>query len=138
MNTENVSEKPRRGRPPSVAPDLVDLVREHCPPGASRRTVLNAIAAASAADRLGLVEHPGRFPDPDHEFAYLFPDDGRRATIRAELDRIDDDRTLRAVARRICAQRLPTAKAVALIRRVRFGAASAPRERLVGAILAAI
>jgi hypothetical protein len=60
-----------------------------------------------------------------HEFSYLFSDAGARNTILAELGRVGDSETMVRLARHICTNALPTAQAIAVIRRVRFGKASA-------------
>ncbi len=101
-------------------------------PEKTRRTVLNWMYGARAGSRLEA--------DPDFDYSHILaPKPGKvRITILAELERIEDGEPMYLVARRICEQKLSTAKAIALIRRVRFKNDEAPEDRLVDVILKTI
>jgi hypothetical protein len=129
--TEDASENRRRSRRRAY-PDADHVSAGPAGPAKTRRTVLTWLAACRARDRLEA--------GPGYDYAYLLrPKPGAlRKTILAELHRLDDDAALRGVARRICDHRLPTAEAVALIRRARLGRDPAPPDRLADAILATV
>ena len=138
--SETISKK-QRGRPRLLDPDHTAAYRAVLGSELSDRTLQSRHFLSWAMTVLGLGETPA-----DHPYRYLFDPDrkkGVRHTILAELGRVTDPDDMRYVADHICANRLPTAAAVALIRRVRLGEAPPPPPgvapaRLVDAILAAI
>ncbi len=143
--SETISKK-KRGRPRLLDPDHLAQYRDLMGNELSERTLQNRHFVSRASSALGLGETPA-----DHPYRYLISPDGVdsigkktvRFTILTELGRMADLEDMRYVADHICASRLPTAAAVALIRRVRLGdapppAPDVPPDRLVDAILAAI
>jgi hypothetical protein len=132
MNTEIISEKKKAGRPRATPPKYDAVMRDLLGPEKTRRTVLNWIYGTQAHSRLQA--------DPDFDYGHILaPKSGEpRITILAELERIEDGEPMYLVARRICEQKLSTAKAIALIRRVRFKNDEAPEDRLVVLVLKAI
>jgi hypothetical protein len=78
--------------------------------------------ASVAARALFVLDQPG-WVARDEAFAHFVkPNGDLKWSMLSELGRIPDDHTLRAVARLVGRQRLPTGQAVALIRRIRVGA----------------
>ncbi len=143
--SETISKK-QRGRPRLLEPDHLAQYRGLWGTELSDRTMQNRHFVSRAATVLGLGETAA-----DHPYRYLINPDGVtplgkktvRFTILTELGRMADLEDMRYLADHICANRLPTAAAVALIRRVRLGdapppAPDVPPARLVDAILAAI
>jgi hypothetical protein len=122
----DVSEKISKtiGRPRALNPEQerlawgVGIFKQ----GKSRRTHLNAYYAIRALTRLGL-KHPG-FSGDKAIFLWLSDDKANpvvyRATILAELGRIEDPDLLQEVAERICELKPRTSDAVAMIRRCRL------------------
>jgi hypothetical protein len=59
-------------------------------------------------------------------------------TILTELGRVADPEVMRALAEHICEQKLPTARAVALVRRARLGDSAPDPDRLVDSLLTVV
>lgn len=142
---EDITEKPRRGRPPLMSAGVETGYRQLWP-GLSRRTLqarrYELHAAGVLWPDLGemLADQGATLKNP---FAFLWdieadPDSTMKHVILGELGRVGDPEAITGLAAHICAARLPTAKAVALIRRYRLGDAQAAPERLADAILATI
>jgi len=138
--SENIAKK-KQGRPRLLEPGHLAAYRALLGPELSDRTLQSRHFVSWAMTVLGLDETPA-----DHPYRFLFDPDrkkGVRHTMLAELGRVTDPDDMRYLADHICANRLPTAAAVALIRRVRLGDAPPPApgvapERLIDAILATI
>jgi hypothetical protein len=119
-------EHPKKGRPRLLAPayeaELARTAGTVSTQGAHGRHY--ATVAARALFALG---QPGWVPK-DAAFAHFVKRNGDlKWSMLSELGRIPDEFTLRAVARLVGRKQLPTAQAVALIRRIRVGAGPPPR-----------
>jgi hypothetical protein len=138
--SENFSEKPRRGRPPVMNPELEKRCRraagmfQH----SSRRANVNEYYFYEAMGAL--------WPDGDAEqeeankvtFAWLgdpSTQKGTKNTIVSELGRLVDPDTIREAARQICERKMRTREAVVRLRRLRVkpktGSVSELREELI-------
>jgi hypothetical protein len=112
---------PKKGRPRLLAPAyeaelarMAGTVSTHGAHGRHDATV--------AARALFDLDQPGWVPK-EAAFAHFVKRNGDlKWSMLSELGRIPDEFTLRAVARIVGQQQLPTAQAVALIRRIRVGA----------------
>ena len=77
--------------------------------------------ATVAVQALFALEQPGWMPR-DKAFTHFVKRNGDlKWTMLSALGRIPDDHTLRAIARLVGRQHLPTGQALALIRRIRIG-----------------
>ena len=133
---ENDSEIRRRGRPRIDDgyrdPGILDSIRADSPGLRSHRAILNTAVMFKAGSAIGT--------GGEAEFNWLWnaKEQKYRKTILAELGRLDDRESIRAVARHLCEVKPSTAKAVALIRRARGVSQSAGVESLVNRIVATI
>jgi hypothetical protein len=112
--------KARPGRPrlltPAYEEELARMTGVASTHGAQGRHY-----AMVAARALFDLEQPGWAPR-DELFSHFVKRNGDlKWTVLSELGRIPDDGTLRAVARLVGRQHLPTGQAVAVIRRIRVG-----------------
>lgn len=127
--SENISEKPKRGRPTVMGPMETRGLKSIYQAGP--RTLLNRHYMLRAMAALEL----GRDMVADNPYRYLFDIDvsnglGKmRQTILTELGRVEDDHLMRKLADVICEGRMPTQKAIAFIRSVRFDGYAAPTAR---------
>jgi hypothetical protein len=117
---------PKKGRPRLLAPayeaELARMAGVASTHGAQGRHY-----AAVAARALFDLGQPGWVPK-DAAFAHFVKRNGDlKWSMLSELGRIPDEFTLRAVARIVGRKQLPTAQAVALMRRIRVGAGPPPR-----------
>lgn len=124
--SENISEKPRRGRPRLLSKELEQIAIFKDGPYCSPRTHQNGhyeIRALRVLDITGdqLPEEYRWLMDPDKQREGRSERQGYRKTILAELGRIDDDECLQAVAKRICELKPKTRDAILMIRRWRVG-----------------
>ena len=94
--------------------------------------------AMVAARALFDLDQPGWVPR-DAVFAHFIKRNGDlKWSMLSELGRIDDEETVRAVARIVGRQCLPTARATALIRRIRIGERPPSPDRLTSGLLTVI
>ena len=94
--------------------------------------------AMVAARALFDLDQPGWVPR-DAVFAHFVKRNGDlKWSMLSELGRIDDEETVRAVARIVGRQRLPTTRATALIRRIRIGDCPPHPDRLTKSLLTVI
>jgi hypothetical protein len=77
--------------------------------------------AAVAARALFALDQPGWVPHEATFAHFVKPNGDLKWSMLSELGRISDEPTLCAVARLVGQQRLPTAQAVTVIRRIRVG-----------------
>ena len=113
-------EYPTYGRPRLLSPEYErELARQaHV---ASMHGAKGRHYAMVAARALFDLDQPGWVPR-DAVFAHFVKRNGDlKWSMLSELGRIDDEETVRAVARIVGRQCLPTARATALIRRIRIG-----------------
>lgn len=139
---ENFSETRKGGRPKRITSELrrvVDFAVGN--PNATERTRHNKLFQMRAMNALGLdVDNPpaaylwiwGRPHVPRHG------DHKVKWTVLAELGRIEDDDTLRAVAARVCELKPKTREAVQMIRRFRVGLPQGSALDLANAVIKAI
>ena len=130
-------EYPTYGRPRLLSPEYErELARQaHVAsmPGAKGRHY-----AMVAARALFDLDQPGWVPR-DAVFAHFVKRNGDlKWSMLSELGRIDDEETVRAVARIVGRQCLPTARATALIRRIRIGERPPSPDRLTSGLLTVI
>jgi hypothetical protein len=93
--------------------------------------------AALAAQALFALDQPGWVPR-DAAFAHFVKRNGDlKWSMLSELGRLPDAETVRAVAQLVGQQRLPTAEAVALVRRLRIREGRAQETPLPGMTQAA-
>ena len=134
---ERKTDKPRYGRPRLLPPEYErELARQARVE--STQSVHGRYYATVAARALFDLDQPGWVP---HEAAFAHfvkPNGDLKWSMLSELGRLPDDETTRAVARIVGRQRLPTALAVALIRRLRVGDRAPQPERLTKALLSVI
>jgi hypothetical protein len=94
--------------------------------------------AMVAARALFDLDQP-RWVPRDAVFAHFVKRNGDlKWSMLSELGRIDDEESLRAVARIVGRLGLPTARATALIRRIRIGDRPPPPDRLTRGLLTVI
>ena len=120
---ENVTEKPKRGRPRSTPPDW-DLIMRRVGQTGTPRTLVNFYYTSRAMAVLNLKSIPE--DDPlrwlyDPTLAAHNERAGFKQTILSELGRIPDDQLLRAVALQVCELKPKTRDAIIMIRRLRVG-----------------
>jgi hypothetical protein len=139
---ENISDKPKRGRPKLLDEWIEEKLRDDWGPFATERTVQNAWYHIRAFNVLGFGDDAPLDPfflwlcDPERQrgpSGKVF-----RKTILTELGRIGDDETLIAVAREICDLKPKARDAVALIRRARLGGGKPKPNQLGNEIIRAI
>ena len=108
-------------------------------PASNRRTVsTDAITQPSLPGRSLILINQVGCPI-DAAFGHFVKRNGDlKWSMLSELGRLPDAETIRAVARIVGRQRLPTAHATALIRRIRVGDRTPQPDRLTKAILTAI
>jgi hypothetical protein len=112
--------KARPGRPRLLTPEYEDELARMTGV-ASTHGAQGRHYATVAARALFDLEQPGWAPR-DEAFTHFVKRNGDlKWTVLSELGRIPDDGRLRAVARLVGRQRLPTGQAVAVIRRIRTG-----------------
>ena len=116
----------KKGRPrllvPAYEADLARMADTASTHGAHGRHY-----ATVAARALFDLAQPGWVPK-DVAFAHFVKRNGDlKWSMLSELGRIPDQSTVRAVTRIVGQKQLPTAQAVALIRRIRAGAGLPPR-----------
>ena len=112
--------KRQPGRPRLLSPayedELVGMAGVTSSHGAQGRHY-----AVVAAQVLFALEQPGWIPRDEAFAHFVKPNGDLKWSILSELGRIPDDHTLRAIARLVGRQHLPTGQAVAVIRRIRTG-----------------
>jgi hypothetical protein len=110
--TENISIKPKRGRPYLFFTDANDKreCKKHYPDVRTDRTLVNRLYSDRALSVLGDGHKP--------EFLWLADakTDRFKHTILTELGRVDEDEEIRDLAMELCERKLKTAAAIALIR----------------------
>src|SRR5215212_8989160 len=129
--------QPAYGRPRLLSPEFKrELTRQaHV---ASRHEAQRHHFAMVAARVLFDLDQPGCVPR-DAVFAHFVKRNGDlKWSMLSELGRIDDEETLRAVARIVGRQGLSTARATALIRRIRIGDCPPQPDRLTRSLLTVI
>jgi hypothetical protein len=92
---------------------MAGVASTHCAQGRHYATV--------AAWVLFDLARPGWAPREEAFIHFVKRDGDLKWTVLSELGRIPDERALRAVARFVGQQRLPTGQAVTVIRRIRVG-----------------
>ena len=130
-------EHPTNGRPRLLAPEYERELTSQTHVAATRRAQRRhyAMVAARALFDLDQSEWVPR----DAVFAHFVKRNGDlKWSMLSELGRIDDEETLQAVARIVGRQCLPTARATALIRRIRIGDCPPQPDRLPRGLLAVI
>lgn len=130
-------EQPTYGRPRLLSPEYArELTRQDRI--ASTHGAQGRHYAMVAARALFDLDQPGWVPR-DAAFAHFVKRNGDlKWSMLSELGRIEDEESLRAVARIVGRQRLPTARATALIRRIRIGDRPPPPDRLTRGLLTVI
>jgi|TARA_B100001964_G_C14051899_1_gene517404 hypothetical protein len=121
--SEAVSEKRKRGRPPTFTPEYRALMKAFFPDVQTRRGMTNVLYQQQA---LGLLRDDARFKwlvDKDKMIAG--EPNAWKPSILAELGRISDEETLKVVALRVCEVKPKTKDAIAEIRRFRTGKTAA-------------
>jgi hypothetical protein len=108
---EAASEKPRRGRPPSIPPDFLASLDKELPGRTTRQLHEHAYAFLAL----------GQLAD-DPAFAWL-TEPQPRISLLAELGRlgVEDAGMAREVAGVLCEKRFSTTRSRALVRRMRLG-----------------
>ncbi len=130
-------EQPTYGRPRLLSPEYErELTRQaHV---ASTHRAQGRYYAMVASRALFDLNQSGWVPR-DAIFAHFVKRSGDlKWSMLSELGRIDDEETLRAVARIVGRQCLPTARATALIRRIRIGDCPPQPDRLTRSLLTVI
>ena len=125
------------GRPRLLSPEYErELTRQaHV---ASTHGTQGRLYAMAAARALFDLDQPGWVPR-DAVFAHFVKRNGDlKWSMLSELGRIDDEESLRAVARIVGRQGLPTARAMALIRHIRIGDRPPPPDRLTRSLMTVI
>lgn len=143
--SENISEKPKRGRPRLISDAMSKWYRSQVSPGThTDRTAQNAYFGMAALGRLmgekiseGKYElSPGR---DDWPYKWLCDETVKpvvyRRTVLTELGRIDDDDELREVAAYLCEHKPSTREAIGIIRRYRHGVKPADCTALTNAFI---
>ena len=120
IHPDSIPNKARPGRPRLLSPtyedELAGMAGVASTHGAQGRHY-----ATVAAQALFDLEQPGWVPR-DEAFTHFVKRNGDlKWSMLSELGRIPDDHTLRAIARLVGRQHLPTGQAVAVIRRIRTG-----------------
>lgn len=120
IHPDQIPNKARPGRPRLLSPayedELAGMAGVTSTHGAQGRHY-----ATVAAQALFDLEQPGWVPR-DEAFTHFVKRNGDlKWSMLSELGRIPDDHTLRAIARLVGRQHLPTGQAVAVIRRIRTG-----------------
>ncbi len=139
---ENVSIKPKRGRPRSVAREVGEIGRRLGGEAKSDRSATNFgyfVIAMDALDLRSLVD--GTVKKVDHPYGWFDRGKGEcqpRQTILTELGRIENQDELRAIAELICRQQMRTREAIAMIRQFRLGEGTASALDLTIRILSSI
>jgi hypothetical protein len=118
--THPIPTKARPGRPRLLPPEYEDelartasVTSTHGGHGRHYATV--------AAHALFDLEQPGWMPR-DEAFTHFVKRNGDlKWSMLSELGRVPDDHTLRAIARLVGRQHLPTGQALTVIRRIRIG-----------------
>ncbi len=121
--SEAVSEKRKRGRPPTFSPELRARIAHWYSDIKSHRGITDAMYRLRA---LGLLTDDARFKwlvDKDKMIAG--EPNAWKPSILAELGRISDEETLKVVALRVCEVKPKTKDAIAEIRRFRTGKTAA-------------
>ena len=123
--THPIPTKARPGRPRLLAPayeaELARMAGVASTHGAQGRHY-----AMVAARALFDLAQPGWVPR-DEAFAHFVKRNGDlKWSMLSELGRIPDDHTLRAIARLVGRQHLPTGQAIVMIRRIRTGGDRSP------------
>ena len=117
--THPIPTKARPGRPP-LSPEYEDELAKSAGV-TSTQGVHGRHYATVAAHALFDLEQPGWVPR-DEAFTHFVKRNGDlKWSMLSELGRAPDDHTLRAIARLVGRQHLPTGKALAVIRRIRTG-----------------
>jgi hypothetical protein len=120
IHPDPISNKVRPGRPRLLAPAYEDELARTTGV-ASTHGAQGRHYATVAARTLFDLEQPGWVPR-DETFTHFVKRNGDlKWSMLSELGRIPDEQTLRAIARLVGRQHLPTGQAVAVIRRVRIG-----------------
>jgi hypothetical protein len=120
IQPDPISHKARPGRPRLLAAAYEDELARTAGV-ASTHGAQGRHYATVAAQALFDLEQPGWVPR-DEAFTHFVKRNGDlKWSMLSELGRIPDDHTLRAIARLVGRQHLPTGQAVALIRRIRIG-----------------
>jgi hypothetical protein len=134
---ERKTEKPRYGRPRLLSPEyereLARQARVESTHGAHGRHY-----ATVAARALFDLDQPGWVPHEAVFAHFVKPNGDLKWSMLSELGRLPDEETVRAVARIVGREHLPTAQAIALIRRIRVGDRMPRPERLTRALLRVI
>jgi hypothetical protein len=124
--TENISIKPKRGRPYLLFTDANDKRewKKLNPDVRTERTLVNRVHFWHSLSALGEGLEP--------EFIWLADakSDRFKHTILTELGRVDEDEEIRDLAGSICEMKLTTAEAVSFIRDCRGVSKPASAERL--------
>ncbi len=118
--SETISEKPKRGRPAKILPDILKFIEDMCPELTTRRAREDMYYQLLAQQVL------------IHDPAYKWLIDGDamqrgvpgatyRAGVLRELGRIEDEDAIRVVAGYACDLKLGNAAAVKFIRWARLG-----------------
>ena len=121
--SKNFVEKPKRGRPSAIPLEMEIAMRTGgVYEGNSRLGKVNRYYAMKAAGAL-VVDHPDGKKAGRAAYVWLVSEDDSRwkFTILAELGRMGDPETIRAMSARVCELKPKTADAVLMIRRTRLG-----------------
>ena len=132
--TENISIKPKRGRPYLFFTDAADKRewKKHYPDVRTDRTLVNRLYSDRALSVLG----DGRKP----EYIWLadVKADRFKHTILTELGRVDEDDEIRDLAGFICEKKMSTSEAVSFIRDCRGVLKPATQQGITRALYRAV
>jgi hypothetical protein len=113
--SEAASEKRKRGRPAAFDPDGMRMFRRLYPEIKTKRGLQDKVCQVRAIRLLG------KGADPSFFWLFCPKTNTVRASILAELGRIEDDEALRVFATQVCESKPKTKDASAIIRRWRLG-----------------
>ena len=118
---ENISEKPKRGRPPKFSAEYMQSLAALYPDLRSKRGLIETALGMRA---LGLLQKLYTADKTGNRWVEYYLDPQKRhifhQTILSALGRIDDDDALITTAKVIATKRFKTADAIKEVRNVRY------------------